>query len=362
MERKVGKYFNGFKMIEGPHVSIDYTDMLYIPLIKKYAENSPIKYKYILIDESQDLSVAKYELLKALLEPNGYMFFFGDRFQCINQYAGSTTQLFDSICNQSEVFNISITRRCSKNVVNFINNKFPHINMVAFENNPDGSVQTIEEKNLISNIRSLSITDKSVYVLHLNNLAIFELYLKLLKQNIMVNIMGNDIYENIITLLEKSKDINDLKKQINMKMGKIYKKLKSHYPNLTVKEIKSLQDYQQPFQAIRIFKTILFEFFEINMDNTNSNTITLPTKELQTKLKELFKTQRKTKITLSTIHKSKGQEADSVFLLDYPSIENNQTMDPIQANNLHFVALSRTILDLYLVKPAKNKKQPENNE
>jgi ATP-dependent exoDNAse (exonuclease V) beta subunit len=98
------------------------------------------------------------------------------------------------------------------------------------------------------------------------------------------------------------------------------------------------------------------------MDNTNSNTITLPTKELQTKLKELFKTQRKTKITLSTIHKSKGQEADSVFLLDYPSIENNQTMDPIQANNLHFVALSRTILDLYLVKPAKNKKQPENNE
>lgn len=72
---------------------------------------------------------------------------------------------------------------------------------------------------------------------------------------------------------------------------------------------------------------------------------------LLAKIEELFR-ERPSVLTLSTIHRAKGQEYPRVFILDrhlMPSKYASQPWQLVQERNLHYVAVTRAKLDLVYV-------------
>lgn len=80
------------------HQFYDFADMLNIAtdLVEKMPADS-FNYQYILVDEAQDLSAAKYRLLKAILDKchRAKLFAVGDDWQSIYRFAGSNLKVLD---------------------------------------------------------------------------------------------------------------------------------------------------------------------------------------------------------------------------------------------------------------------------
>lgn len=76
----------------------DFADMLNLATdIVKKAPRGSFRYQYILVDEAQDLSTSKYQLLKAILDncKKVKLFAVGDDWQSIYRFAGSNLKVLD---------------------------------------------------------------------------------------------------------------------------------------------------------------------------------------------------------------------------------------------------------------------------
>lgn len=106
---------------------IDFNDM--INLAAEYVENGEYtkKYSYIIVDEYQDISLARYKLIKAIKDRNNSkLFCVGDDWQSIYRFAGSQIDLFTSFekyFGYTEKSYIETTYRFNKNLID-ISSKF----------------------------------------------------------------------------------------------------------------------------------------------------------------------------------------------------------------------------------------------
>ncbi len=105
---------------------IDFNDM--IAEATKYVSEKKYEspYKYVLIDEYQDISVGRYNLIKALLKqnPDTQLFCVGDDWQSIFRFAGSDISLFVKFQNYfgyHKLTRIEKTYRLSEEIANYTN-------------------------------------------------------------------------------------------------------------------------------------------------------------------------------------------------------------------------------------------------
>lgn len=105
---------------------IDFTDMLNIATeyIKDGKYNN--KYKYVIVDEYQDMSKSTFNFLRALRESSPYkMFCVGDDWQSIYRFAGSNVNYityFENYFGSAELFFIPITYRFNQSIANISTN------------------------------------------------------------------------------------------------------------------------------------------------------------------------------------------------------------------------------------------------
>jgi DNA helicase-2/ATP-dependent DNA helicase PcrA len=69
-----------------PKMGIDFADMIYLPLRKKWAAG---KYDLVVVDEAQDMTVAQLDLARKVLSPGGRMCVVGDDRQAIYAFRGA---------------------------------------------------------------------------------------------------------------------------------------------------------------------------------------------------------------------------------------------------------------------------------
>ena len=75
--------------------SIDFSDMINTATEIVAAGHKVGEYKYVIIDEFQDISVARYKLVKAILDQTGAkLLCVGDDWQSIYRFTGSDISLF----------------------------------------------------------------------------------------------------------------------------------------------------------------------------------------------------------------------------------------------------------------------------
>ena len=106
--------------------AIDFADMINLATEKVNSNCKIHPYKYVIVDEYQDVSKSRFDLIKAILEKTKAKFFcVGDDWQSIYRFAGSDISLFTNIekhLGYTEILKIENTYRNSQNLINEASN------------------------------------------------------------------------------------------------------------------------------------------------------------------------------------------------------------------------------------------------
>jgi len=294
---------------------IDFNDMIWF--VSVYNLSVPT-YDFVFVDECQDLNKCQIEIaLKSVKKNGGRIISLGDTNQAIFAFSGADSNSIPNIIKamNSKVLPLSVCYRCPKSVINLAQNYVPTIE--AAPNAIDGEVINLEEGNLLKTVKPSDV------ILSRVNAPLVSLCMKLLKNKIPANIMGRDIGDNILHMIEKSKatTIDSLIEYINKWKTKECEKLTKQD-----KDCSGVVDKADCIIAIA----------------EDCNSIA----EMKSTINTLFSDKSHDKIVLlANTHKYKGKQANNVFVL-------TKTFKPFknqEETNLTYVATTRAIKKMYMV-------------
>lgn len=150
---------------------IDFDDML-VMCYELFVKRKDIlklwqdKYKYILVDEFQDINKVQYLIMKMLAEPEKNIFVVGDDDQSIYSFRGAKPEImlsFPKEYTNTKIVNLDVNYRCNFEVVNaasrlISNNKIRYNKKIKAHNERVYPIEIVEAKNTL---------DESNYILKL---------------------------------------------------------------------------------------------------------------------------------------------------------------------------------------------------
>lgn len=303
---------------------IDYLDMLYLPAINRVRNE---QFQIVMIDEAQDMNALQRHLLSRMVVPNGMLFAVGDRNQAIFSFLGSDTESMNRIKEDFDCveYPLSISYRCARRIVAEAKQIFPEIE--AAPNAPEGSVERPETWNT-TDFRPGDL------IICRNNAPTINLAYRLIYNKIPAKVLGRDIGQGLIRLIKTLDEDGSL--------AELIENLRNWRDRQLILSEKKQPDNEQEKERIRDKYECIANLgmsCEIN---------TVP--DLIAFLEQLFvdgsdqQDVSSTQVNLSTIHKIKGGQADTVFILDPhlispPWIRNERQQQ--QEINLLFVARTR---------------------
>jgi len=187
---------------------LNFMDLLAIPSIRKKINN---KYKYIFVDEYQDINWMQYQILE-YLNTNNTMFVIGDDKQCIYQFRGSCSKYISMFRETHEnVYNYALTYnyRSSPEILKMAEDVISHNSLTEKvkiqTKNPDvqiplvfGCDNELEETDIIARMimkNKYPLDDTAILVRRGTQISIVEQVLK--KYKIPYNLVGNtSMYES----------------------------------------------------------------------------------------------------------------------------------------------------------------------
>lgn len=292
-------------------LNIDFTDMLYL-CANKVNSNSYPKYDYVMIDEVQDNSDLQQVIILNLLKPDGRLIAVGDDKQSINQFNGSSLRTFEVFQNRpnTKIFSLPLTYRCSKKIVDAANRIFPN-QTFALDDAVDGFVGEGDFRN----------AKEGDMIICRNNKPLIGVWLELVKLGKKSSIMGRDFGSNLKSVLGKINKIEDLEQLLKEKITDL--------KGMGMENPYNSNSYQSLKEKTEIIELLYFTFGSVN--------------EVEKRIDEIFSNDIKG-IPLSTIHKSKGLEADRVYVLNYDLIPSKFAFTDEQLYSekcLQYVAVTR---------------------
>lgn len=299
---------------------VDFDDQIYIPAIKNMRGNS---YDVIFVDEAQDVSPVRTKLIQLVLNDGGRVIAVGDTCQAIYGFTGSDTKAIQTL---KETFNamslpLSISYRCAKSIVNEAKKVVPVIE--SADTAPEGSVIKLDSFNL-------NMFNSGDMILCRKNAPIVSLCFKLISRGIPAKVMGRDISTGLVKLIEKLK-AKDLKGS---------KGLKEKLLTWEAKEIRKWNAEERP-DMVENVKDKVSCIFAV-LERTTVNTVPDLIREIESMFSD--DSNNKKTVLLSSIHKSKGLEADTVYFLDSEMIPlkfATKDWEIEQEYNLKYVAITR---------------------
>lgn len=303
---------------------VDFEDMLFCPL---YFKHKFWQYDWVLIDEAQDINPIRRLLCKKLLKPSGRFIAVGDPHQAIYGFTGADSnslQLIQQEFNTIE-HRLSTTFRCPKQIVNLAKRYVNHIE--CWEGAQNGRLEDMEYDELLHTKFA-----GNEAILCRNTKPLLETANALLMKGVKCHVVGNEICSGLIALCSRWKRITTTE-ELRQKLKEL---LEKQQPKLTELQFENLQDKVEAVRSLSSkFKTV---------------------KELSTYLKELF-SDKKGGVSLCTVHKSKGMEWDTVYILGrsslMPSKKATKDWELQQERNLLYVAITRarkTLVDVNISK------------
>jgi DNA helicase-2/ATP-dependent DNA helicase PcrA len=308
--------------------TIDYTDMVWLPNVL-FLKPLGLLFDFIMVDECQDMNKAERELVLKCFKMGTRMMSVGDSFQCLYSFAGSDPESFNilkSIPN-TKCLPLSISYRCGKNIVDFAKKIVPTIE--AADNAVDGKIV----KNA-----TLDMVKDGDMILCRNNAPLVQIYNEFLKLGKKAFIRGKDIGNNLKAIVKSTKqeELN-----VDCKKDGVFVRL---YDDLFVSRNKLMDrfgiDTETAINSPQIQNKLdMIRALEILAENINTS------EEIINKIDEIFpKKDKKDGISLSTIHKAKGLEANNVFIACeslMPSKAAKKDWEIRQEYNLMYVAYTR---------------------
>lgn len=296
--------------------AIDFDDMLVQPLLRDCVFP---QFDNVFVDEAQDLNHVQRLFISRLLKPTGRLIAVGDTHQAIYGFRGASHNSMELIRTHYDCIELplSICYRCDKDIVAHAQEYVEHIE--ARDSAERGIVTEIEYGYHWDEYKN------GDHILCRTNAPLFREAMRLLINGSPVCILGKDMGRGLMRIC----------KDIDKKWGGIDKHgINQHYEDEAWR-IPEKQKYKK--MALRDRCDVLC--YIVEDENLSVE-----------KMKEVLDTLLYDKppaiscITLSTIHKAKGLEADRVFilrpdLLPWPYASTQEEIQ--QEENLHYVAITR---------------------
>lgn len=314
------------RSVEVANVTIDYDDMLYMPLIKNLRF---WQHDWVFVDEAQDTNAVQRALLKRMLKPTGRLVAVGDPHQAIYGFRGADSS---AMKRMAQAFNcctlpLTVSYRCPRAVVAAAQEYVTHIE--AHPAAPEGTVQQLGEYGA-------ELFSSKDAILCRNVAPLVDTAYSLMTKGVGCRVLGREIGQGLTNLIGKMKarDIETLETR-----------LASYCEREMAKYLS--KDQEQQAQAVEDKVGCITMF--INRLPENDRTIG----RLRGEIEKLFTDNGAGLLTLSTVHKSKGLEWDTVYLLEkdeyMPSKYARQKWQQEQEINLIYVAFTRAKNRLFFI-------------
>ena len=325
---------------------IDFDDMIWLPTLSNCTVD---QFDVLFVDEAQDLNKSRQELaLNAIchdMTDHGRLIVVGDPRQAIYGFAGADAYSMINLRNRVEHQNVmtlplTITRRCPKKHVALAQKIVKDIQPMD-----DAIEGTVKNMPLEALYYDEQFTDPNeTLVLCRMNAPLMAFAYQCISRDIPCMIQGKDIGSSLVTLCNKlagkniSMNILEFQTQLSQYHIKEVQRLDAKALNTRV----SKTSYEMLGDKVQCIE-LLCEGASIVGDVIN-------------RIKKLFddtsKGQRKNKIVLSSVHRAKGLEADTVYILEeqmmpHPMAELEWEIE--QEYNIRYVALTRSKNTLVLV-------------
>lgn len=316
--------------------TFDFTDMIFMPATDPKIWMFP--QDYVIVDEAQDLNYAQQLMINKILKRDklknviGRVFILGDSFQSIQGFAGSSVDSMNWFINKfnMKILPLTYTFRCGKNIIKHANEIVPDIKAKF-----DAIDGVVRDGNVLD-----EATDGD-FVLARKTKPLVVLFFQYLVKKRKAMIKGADIGEKLIDKIKDYKTIPEALTDLGKKLIDI-QSLLIQKGIFNYEENQGYSNYKDSVDCI--------EFLSKTVKTID---------ELKAMINSIFSDKQKDGIILSTIHKSKGLEANRVFIIQpnetlpykedgewkYPLKQSQQWMKE-QEMNLLYVAITRAKSEL----------------
>ncbi len=316
--------------------SIDFNDMVWLPTILGL---TPRQRDWVMIDEAQDLNVAQRELVLRARRPGGRVIAVGDCRQSMYRFAGVDSGSMARIAERTGacMLPLSISYRLPRRHAALVNTIYDTVESPPGA--PEGVIDTVAEDAALGMMR---VGDM---VLCRVNAPLIALAYRLIRRGVSARVRGRDIGVGLAALVKK------VEKQPGFTMRRLPDALAAHVERVErelgdaggvngrlVMAVEGARDRTATIQAIA--------------DATRPP----DTAALKDAILGLFKDEGAPCVSLSTVHKAKGLEADRVWILapdkmPHPKASGSAQVE--QEHNIQYVAYSRSKSELYFLRGEK---------
>lgn len=306
---------------------LSFDDQIYLPIAM---DLRLAQYDDVLVDEAQDCNPLQLELLKRSVKPGGRFIAVGDTHQAIYSFRGADSNTMELLIKEmaADRLPLSVCYRCPTKVVELAQNIVPEFE--AAPQAKDGEVNIIGAKEFYDSVRPGDL------VVSRKNAALAECLIELLRRKKRCFIIGKDLGSGLIAFITKIGGDSIL--EFTKAMGE-YVTRETARLVVAKKEaqIEALHDKAAMINALS--------------DGLES------TEQLTSRIRGVFgeTSGGPQGIVLSSVHKAKGLEYDTVWML-----ESTFSMRGTESANLYYVAATRAkrVLNLVQLPNAKGQIPP----
>ncbi len=308
--------------IEISEESIDFDDMLYMPLIT----GAPFfKNDWVFVDEAQDVSATQRAMLARMLKPGGRLIAVGDPHQAIYGFRGADSESMNQITKRFDCkeFPLSTSYRCPRLIVEEAQNYVSHIE--SSPDAPEGKFERLSEWGP-------STIKPGAGILCRNVAPLLVVAFRLIAAGVPVKMLGREIGKGLVTLI-KSQRAGDSVPRLMVKLAEYGdKEIERHLAKGKEELAAAVED---KVECVRVIA-----------ESAGVKTV----RALISRIESLFDS-TKPGVELATVHKAKGLEWEQVYILDratkMPSPWARRAWQKQQETNLIYVAITRSQGELY---------------
>jgi len=310
----------------------DFTDQIWLPVKWQLAPQT--NYKFLLVDECQDLNPSQLQLSLQLAGQQGRILMVGDPNQSIMGFAGADHRSYATIVNriQAKELPLSTCYRCPVSHLKLVRLLYPMINIQPTATAAKGTVSRMDERDLASSLRPGDL------VLSRKTEPLIVLCVQLIAKGLLATVKGKDVGESL------KHDLQAIGQMPNFTYASFLDSLNAYQTQMNYR-YSELQNGDQQ-------KSYLKDRLDALRAIYNAHAPAKTVSDLDAYITTLF-SDDSSSITLSTCHKAKGLEAERVFLLrpeDMPLVWKGQLPWQLeQEHNLLYVALTRSKQALFIV-------------
>lgn len=315
--------------------TVSYDDMVWAPCV---LDMTIQQYALLLVDECQDLNPAQRQLVQLMKGDAGRAIWVGDKKQAIYAFAGADSAGIDEIIRMTGATELplNVCYRCPASHIKLAQALVPGIE--AAPNAKEGTVAEIHPEDVKSYVR------KGDLILCRCIAPLAQVCIDLIINNIPATIKGKDVASGLNTIIDNTIGLECYR---DFKTGgwKNFIASLNHYITIQSAMLSQYEGSEMEIEKLTDQCEAITSIYKAKYSQLRG------TDDLKNIIDSLF-SDKNAAVTLSTIHKAKGLEAERVGILRYDLLPHPRanTLEQLeQEENLEYIILTRSMDTIFFI-------------